>query len=368
MMISKPDKFKSINVMPKITPLDNKKLTEYLEKHVQGFEGPMTLEKFPGGQSNPTFKVTAKSGSYVLRRQPEGKLLKSAHAVDREYKVLSALKDSDVPVAKVFHLCEDAAILGSMFYVMEYCEGQIFWDAELKNVDSNQTRAAMYDAMNKTLVALHSVDIEACGLQDYGPQGDYFQRQVTRWTDQYRKTELQTINAMDELIVWLQENLPEHDGRLSLVHGDYRLDNFMFDSEKPEIIAVLDWELSTLGHPFSDLAYQCMQLRMPQGFGNVDGLKGVDRASIGIPTEEEYVAKYCQRMGIEQVDNWAFYLAFSFFRFAAIVQGVAKRAEQGNASNENAGKVAGFVEPLAQMALEVIAQEQLAQKNNSAVK
>jgi len=354
--------------MPKITSLDNKKLTEYLEKHVQGFEGPMTLEKFPGGQSNPTFKVTAKSGSYVLRRQPEGKLLKSAHAVDREYKVLSALKDSAVPVAKVFHLCEDTSVMGSLFYLMEYCQGQIFWDAELKEIDSNQTRSAMYDAMNKTLVALHSVDIEACGLQDYGPQGDYFQRQVARWTDQYRKTELQTINAMDELIVWLQANLPEHDGRLSLVHGDYRLDNLMFDSEKPEIIAVLDWELSTLGHPFSDLAYQCMQLRMPQGFGNVDGLKGVVRASLGIPTEEEYAAKYCQRMGIEQVDNWAFYLAFSFFRFAAIVQGVAKRAEQGNASNENAGKVAGFVEPLAKMALEVIAQEQQKSTENNAVK
>lgn len=356
-MINKFNEIKRIDVMPQFIPSDIKKLTQYLENHIKNFEGPMTLEKFPGGQSNPTFKVTATSGVYVLRRQPEGKLLKSAHAVDREYKVLSALKNTDVPVAKVYHLCKDTAILGSMFYVMEYCQGQIFWDAELKKIASNQTRTAMYDAMNKTLVALHSVNIEACGLQDYGPQGEYFQRQVIRWTDQYRKTELQTISAMDELIVWLQKNLPENDGRLTLVHGDYRLDNFMFDAHKPEIIAVLDWELSTLGHPFSDLAYQCMQLRMPQGFGSVDGLKGVDRVSLGIPTEEEYVAKYCQRMGIVQIEHWAFYLAFSFFRFAAIVQGVAKRAEQGNASNENAGKVGAFVEPLAKMALEVITQE-----------
>ena len=353
------NQIKRINAMPQFIPSDIKKLTRYLERNVKNFEGPMSLEKFPGGQSNPTFKVSATSGVYVLRRQPEGKLLKSAHAVDREYKVLSALKDTDVPVAKVYHLCEDTSIIGSMFYVMEYCQGQVYWNANLKEIDNNETRAAMYDAMNKTLVALHSVDINDCGLADYGSHGDYFHRQVVRWTDQYRKTELQTINAMDELMVWLQENLPENDGRLSLVHGDYRLDNFMFDSNKPEIIAVLDWELSTLGHPFSDLAYQCMQLRMPQGFGSVDGLKGVDRASLGIPTEKEYVAKYCQRMGIVQIDHWAFYLAFSFFRFAAIVQGVAKRAEQGNASNENAGKVAAFVEPLAKMALEIITHEQL---------
>ena len=345
--------------MSPFTPSEFITLTKYLEQHVQDFEGPMTMDKFPGGQSNPTFKVTAKSGVYVLRRQPVGQLLKSAHAVDREYQVLSALRDSDVPVVKVFHLCQDTSIIGSYFYLMEYCQGRVYWNAKLQEIDSKQTRAAMYDAMNKTLVALHNVNIEACGLAEFGPQGDYFKRQLKRWTAQYRKTQLQTITAMDQLIVWLQDHLPANDGRLSLVHGDYRLDNLVFDLNKPQIISVLDWELSTLGHPFSDLAYQCMQLRIPQDLGSVDGLKGIDRASLGIPTEEEYVATYCQRMGIEKIENWAFYLAFSFFRFAAIVQGIAKRAEQGNASNENANKVGKFVEPLAKMALDIIAQQRL---------
>ena len=212
----------------------------------------------------------------------------------------------------------------------------------------------MYDAMNKTLVALHSLDIKACGLSDYGRTGNYFERQLSRWTAQYRASELQQNIAMDEVSRWLEENQPEDDGRVSLVHGDFRLDNMMFHSQKPEIIAVLDWELSTLGHPFAALAYQCMQLRLPQGMGSIDGLQGIDRANLGIPTEEEYVAKNCQRMGLDKIDNWTFCLAFSFFRLAAIVQGVAKRAVQGNASNKEAGKVGAFVEPLAQMALDII--------------
>ncbi len=340
--------------MSQANALDIEKLTVYLEANVAGFKGPMKVHKFTGGQSNPTFKVNAESGVYVLRRQPPGKLLKSAHAVDREYRVIDALKDSCVPVAKVFHFCENLDIIGSMFYVMEFCDGQVYWDASLKKIDSNERRAAMYDAMNKTLVALHSLDIKACGLSDYGRTGNYFERQLSRWTAQYRASELQQNIAMDELSRWLEENQPEDDGRVSLVHGDFRLDNMMFHSQKPEIIAVLDWELSTLGHPFADLAYQCMQLRLPQGMGSIDGLQGIDRANLGVPTEEEYVAKYCQRMGLDKIDNWTFCLAFSFFRLAAIVQGVAKRAVQGNASNKEAGKVGAFVEPLAQMALDII--------------
>jgi aminoglycoside phosphotransferase (APT) family kinase protein len=345
--------------MSQVLPIDLDKLTTYFEAHIEGFQGPMTLDKFPGGQSNPTFKVTAKSGVYVLRRQPPGKLLKSAHAVDREYEVLSALKDSDVPVAKVFHFCEDINIIGSMFYVMEYCDGTVYWSASLAEIDSNERRTQMYDAMNQSLVALHSVDVDAVGLSDYGKAGNYFERQLGRWTSQYRLTELQKIDAMDELSQWLEDNLPNDDGRVCLVHGDFRLDNMMFNSDKAEVIAILDWELSTLGHPYSDLAYQCMQLRMPSGMGSIDGLKDVDRASLGIPSEEEYVALYCQRMGIEKIEHWTFYLAFSFFRLAAIVQGVAKRATQGNASNANANKVGAFVEPLAQMALQVIAEDQV---------
>lgn len=343
--------------MSNASSIDINALTIYLEQHLDGFQGPMSLEKFSGGQSNPTYKVSAQSGTYVLRRQPPGKLLKSAHAVDREYRVLNALKDTDVPVAQVYHLCEDVTVIGSMFYVMEFCDGSIYWHAALSEIDNNTRRSDMYDAMNKALVALHSVDIEAVGLSNYGKMGNYFARQLERWLAQYKASELHVIPAMDKLGQWLEANLPEDDGRVCLVHGDYRLDNIMFAKDKAEIIAILDWELSTLGHPFADLAYQCMGLRMPQGLGSIDGLKGIDRNSLGIPSEAEYVAQYCQRMNIERIDNWSFYLSFSFFRLAAIVQGVAKRASQGNASNANADKVGAFVEPLALMALEIIAQE-----------
>jgi len=348
--------------MTKDLSIDVDKLTIYLEAKVVGFQGPITLEKFAGGQSNPTYKVAAQSGNYVLRRQPAGKLLKSAHAVDREYRVLAALKNSAVPVAKVYHLCEDISIIGSLFYLMEFCDGTIYWRASLPELDStrdsNTTRSAIYDAMNKTLAALHSVNIDSVGLADYGKAGNYFERQLARWSMQYKASELQKIAAMEQLGTWLIQHQPVDDGRVCLVHGDFRLDNMMFAKHKPEVIAVLDWELSTLGHPFSDLAYQCMGFRMPQGMGTIDGLKGLDRVSLGIPSEAEYVAQYCKRMNIDGIANWSFYLAFSFFRLAAIVQGVAKRATQGNASNSNAKKLGAFVEPLAQMALEIIAEEQ----------
>jgi len=343
--------------MSQVSMIDTDTLSDYLTRHVDGFCGPISLEKFAGGQSNPTFKVIAGSGTYVLRRQPPGKLLKSAHAVDREYRVLKALAHSDVPVAKVYHLCEDTSVLGSMFYLMEYCDGVIYWNAELKEISSNKRRAAIYDEMNKTLVALHSVDIDAVGLGDYGRKEAYYERQLARWTKQYRASEMEQLPPMDALISWLEANMPPDDGRVALVHGDYRLDNMMFTTESDKIIAVLDWELSTLGHPFADLAYQCMQLRMPQGMGSIDGLLGKDRASLGIPSEEEYIAQYCRRMGIEKIDHWTFYLAFSFFRLAAIVQGVAKRAAQGNASNENASEVGTFAGELAKMALAIIEQE-----------
>ncbi len=346
--------------------LNIEKLTTYLAKHLEGVKHISHIEKFAGGQSNPTYKLTTNKGDYVLRKQPDGKLLKSAHAVDREYKVLSALQNTNVPVAKVFHFCADTSIVGTLFYIMEFCEGNIYWNAALSEISSNAIRSAMYDEMNKTLVALHSVDINASGLSDYGKSGHYFQRQLSRWTTQYQASIIQPIPAMDKLSLWLTNHLPDDDGRIALVHGDFRLDNMMFapldecslnNVSNVKIKALLDWELSTLGHPFADLAYQCMQLRMPQGMGTIDGLQGIDRASLGIPTEEEYVAQYCQRMGIAKIDNWCFYLAFSFFRLAAIAQGVAKRASQGNASNKNALKVGAFVEPLANMALQVIADE-----------
>jgi len=343
--------------MPNTHTPDIAKLTAYLSAHVEGFQGPLTLEKFAGGQSNPTYKLTAKSGHYVLRSQPLGKLLKSAHAVDREYNVLAALKNTQVPVPEVFHLCEDKSIIGAMFYLMEFCDGRVYWDAALKQINSNSVRGKMYDAMNRVMVDLHQLDIHACGLTDYAKPGNYFRRQLTRWSEQYRASQLQTNIAMDELNLYLEDNLPNDDGRICLVHGDFRLDNMMFHRDKPQIIAVLDWELSTLGHPFADLAYQCMQLRMPRGMGTIDGLQGINRTSVGIPEEQEYVQRYCQRMGLGKIDNWSFYLAFSFFRLAAIAQGIAKRALQGNASNKDAAKAGAFVQPLALMALDIINRE-----------
>jgi aminoglycoside phosphotransferase (APT) family kinase protein len=333
--------------------LDEAVLGPYLESNVAGFSELEKIEKFADGQSNPTFKVSAASGEYVLRRQPPGELLKSAHAVDREYRVLAALAGSDVPVAEVFHLCEDRDVIGSMFYVMEYCDGRIFWKAPIPEVSKTE-RTAIYDEMNRVLAALHQVDIEKAGLGNFGKPGSYFERQYTRWSSQYRASETRSIEAMETLMPWLGKNLPEDDGRISLVHGDYRLDNMIFDATEPKVIALLDWELSTLGHPFADVGYQCMQLRMPDRDGGISGLRGRDLGELGIPTEEEYVAKYCERTGIDGIDNFGFYVAFSFFRLAAIIQGVAKRAADGNASNKNAAAMGEFVEPMAKLALEAI--------------
>ena len=342
--------------MSQVDTLDEAKLASYLEANVEGFKGPLTASKFAGGQSNPTFKIEAESGTYVLRRQPPGKLLKSAHAVDREYRILAALADTDVPVAKVYHLCEDRDVIGSMFYIMEFCDGNIHWDAALKDADSPEQRAKMYDEMNRVLAAIHSVDLEKANLLDYGKPGNYFQRQFERWSSQYKASELDPIPEMDELITWLGDNLPEDDGKVSIAHGDYRLDKVMFSKDNNEIIAVLDWELSTLGHPYADLAYQCMGLRLPvsETKNTMSGLLGLDAKALGIPSEEEYVAKYCERMGIDKIDNWNFYLGFSFFRLAAIAQGVAKRAADGNASNKSAGSVGAMVQPLAQFALSIV--------------
>lgn len=338
-----------------VRELDGAVLEPYLEAHVDGFEGPVEIEKFAGGQSNPTFRLKTPSDDYVLRRQPPGKLLKSAHAVDREYRVLSALASTNVPVPRVFHLCEDRDVIGSMFYVMEYRDGRIFWDASLPELSPDE-RTAVYREMIRVLAALHQVDIDAIGLADYGKPGNYFERQYERWRGQYRASELGTIGAMEQLIEWLGSSLPDDDGRLALVHGDYRLDNVIFDLSEPRAIAVLDWELSTLGHPFADLGYFLMQLRMPQGVGNMSGLRGKDLAALGIPDDGQMVADYCARLGLDGIDNMPFYIAFSFFRLAAIVQGVAKRAVDGNASSEQAAELGRFVEPLAMLALEAIAE------------
>lgn len=336
-------------------------LLAYLENNVAGFKGPARLQKFADGQSNPTFKLTAASGQYVLRRQPHGKLLKSAHAVDREFRIQQALQDTNVPVARIYNLCEDTGVIGSMFYIMEYCDGRIFWDAALPTLQRKEEREAIYNEMNRVLVELHRVNIESVDLLDYGKPGNYFARQLLRWTAQYRASELQVIPAMEDLMNWLEANQPEDDGKVALVHGDYRLDNLIFHHQRPEIIAVLDWELSTLGHPYADLAYQCMQLRMPYRDKQPSGLEGIDRTALGIPNEADYVASYCRRMNIDGIEHWTFYLAFSFFRLAAIIQGIANRAIQGSASNENAAELALWVGPLAGKALALIKENKTGQ-------
>lgn len=335
--------------------LDEASLADYLTKHVEGFQGPLTAEKFPGGQSNPTFLLTAKSGQYVLRRKPPGTLLKSAHAVDREYKVLTALAGTDVPVAKAYHLCEDDAVIGSMFYVMEYLEGRVLWDPSLPDF-SNQDRGLLYDEEIRVMAALHNVDIDAVGLAEYGRPGNYFERQMSRWSKQYRAAETQTIDDMESLMDWLNANIPDDIDKPSLIHGDYRLDNLMIHAEHNKVIAVLDWELSTLGHPLADLAYFCMGLRLPTT-PLTHGLMGVDRQPLGIPSEEEIVQRYCELRGIDEIEHWSFYLAFSFFRLAAIAQGVYKRALDGNASNENAMKTGDTVVGLAQLAMALVRGE-----------
>jgi aminoglycoside phosphotransferase (APT) family kinase protein len=338
---------------PSVTALDVDALARWMETHAPGFRGPLTAEKFPGGQSNPTFRIASPSGDYVLRRKPPGQLLKSAHAVDREFRVISALSTTDVPVPKALALCVDESVIGTMFYVMEHVQGRVFWDPAMPD-SSPAERKAVYDAMNAALAALHRVDVAAVGLADFGRPGDYFARQVSRWSDQYRASETQPIPAVDRLIAWLDANRPPDDGRVSLVHGDYRIDNMIFAPDSARLLAIIDWELSTLGHPFSDLAYQCMQWRLPHE-GDFRGLAGVERASSGIPTEEAYVEAYCRRMGLTGIPGWTFCLAFSFFRLAAILQGVLKRALDGNASNPERGLKMGKAVPLlARMACDLV--------------
>ncbi|MAZ88394.1 MAG: phosphotransferase family protein [Cellvibrionaceae bacterium] len=331
---------------------DVETLARYLESNVQGFKGPLTAEKFAGGQSNPTFLIKATSGRYVLRRKPPGELLKSAHAVDREFQVMSALRETPVPVAQAFHLCDDDSIIGSMFYLMEYIDGRVLWDPTLPEATQAERRQ-IYNEMNRVLAELHSVDVDAVGLSDYGRPGNYFARQISRWSKQYRATETETLESMERLLQWLPENMPADDGKVALAHGDFRLDNMMFHPTSSKVLALVDWELSTLGHPFADLAYQCMQWRMPHG-GVMSGLGGIDRQSLGIPSEQEYVQEYCQRMGLTEIPSWNFYLVFSFFRLAAILQGVKKRALEGNASSEKAQQMGELVEPLTRMACELI--------------
>ncbi len=333
--------------------LDTDAVATYLSDKIPGFSGPVEATKFEVGQSNPTFLLTTPAHKYVLRRKPPGQLLKSAHAVDREFRVQKALADTAVPVSKMHVLCEDETVIGSMFYVMDYVDGRHFNFPELSDQPKEDRRDILM-AMNKTLADLHNVDINAVGLSDYGPPGNYFERQIQRWSKQYRASETETIAAMDKLMERLVAEVPEDDGQRTLVHGDYRIDNMLFCKGRPEVLAVLDWELSTIGHPFADLAAVIMQWQMPRGsMGR--GLAGVDRAAQGLMTDKEFIAAYCARRGLDGIDHFGFYMAFCFFRMAAIIQGVYNRALDGNASNpERALQSGQFVPAFAENGLRAL--------------
>lgn len=313
--------------------LDEAALSGWMETHVQGFQGPLTIEQFKGGQSNPTYKLITPKRAYVLRRKPPGQLLKGAHAVEREAEVLSKLGAVGFPVAHVYGLCTDDNVIGSWFYVMEMVEGRIFWDCTVPHV-SNAERAALFDAMNATIAQLHGIDYQAAGLQDYGKPGNYFQRQIARWSRQYREdVDAGRDEKMDKMIDWLEANIPPGD-ESSVVHGDFRIDNMIFHPSEPRVIAVLDWELSTLGHPGADFAYHAMMFRMPPDI--VAGLLGADIQALGIPSEEDYLAAYCQRTGRASMPGYDFYIAFNFFRLAAIFHGIKGRVMRGTAASAQA--------------------------------
>jgi aminoglycoside phosphotransferase (APT) family kinase protein len=323
-------------------------LADWMRAHVEGFRGPIDVRQFAGGQSNPTYLVQSADHRYVLRRKPPGKLLPSAHAVDREYRVVVALANTAVPVAKAYALCEDPAVIGTAFYVMDYVEGRLFWDAALPEV-AGPKRRAIYDEMTRVIAALHSVDYTAVGLGEYGKPGRYIERQVARWTQQYRASETETIDAVERLIEWLPKHIPA-DEETAVVHGDFRLDNAIFHPDEPRILAVLDWELSTLGHPLVDLAYLCMRYHLSAV--EFRGLGGLDPAALQIPSEAECVADYCRRRGRAPVapQDWTYYLAFNMFRLAGILQGVLARAIQGNASSATALEAGRRARPLAEQA------------------
>lgn len=321
---------------------DEAALARYLSAHVDGFRGSLTVRQFSGGQSNPTFLLEAGGRRYVMRKKPPGQLLKSAHQVDREFKAMKALSATDVPVPRMHVLCEDESVVGTAFYVMDYLEGRIFRNPQLPECSSSE-RAAIYDAMNEVLARLHKVDYTNVGLGDFGRPGNYFDRQIARWITQYQAAQTDSIADMDWLIAWMPKNIPAEDS-VCIAHGDYRLENMIVHPTEPRVIAVLDWELATIGHPLADLAYNCMGYHVMNP--SQGGLTDVDFTGSGIPRESDYVAAYCRRTGRTRIDHWNFYLSFSIFRLASIAQGVYKRGLDGNSSSPDAakrGNLCGFL-------------------------
>lgn len=334
-------------------------LQAWLRENLNGFAGPLAVEQFKGGQSNPTFKLTTPAATYVMRSKPGpvAHLLPSAHAIEREYRVMAALAGRGVPVPVMLALCEDESVIGRAFYVMSFVDGRVLWDQSLPGMD-RATRGAVYDEMNRVIAALHCVDVDAAGLADYGRAGNYFERQLGRWGKQYRASigspGLPPIDAMERLMAWLPAHMPSSardESKVAVVHGDFRLDNLVFHAYEPRVLAVLDWELSTLGHPLADFSYHCMAWHIPPG--TFRGISGLDHAALGIPAEADYVRRYCERTGLATPEalaaDWNFYLAYNLFRLAAILQGIAKRAEDGTAASAQAREAGARARPLAEL-------------------
>jgi aminoglycoside phosphotransferase (APT) family kinase protein len=324
-------------------------LQKYMHQHVDGFSGHLSAEQFNGGQSNPTFKLSTSTGQrYVLRTKPgpSAKLLASAHAIDREFRVMEALNKAAFSVARQYVLCNDESVIGRAFYVMDFVDGRVMWDQAMPGMSKVQ-RAAHYDEMNRVIAQLHTIDYAAIGLTDYGKPGNYFTRQIDRWTKQYKASETEKIGAMDALIEWLPKNIPAGD-ETSIVHGDYRVDNMIFHPTEPRVLAVLDWELSTLGHPLADFSYHCLSWHISPG--QFRGIRGLDHKALGIPSEQEYIAKYSERTGKTiRMEDFRYYLAYNLFRMAAIAQGIMKRYMDGTASSEQALKTGKIAVPMAEL-------------------
>lgn len=328
---------------------DEARLAAYLAGAIPEFAGPMRVSKFEGGQSNPTFLIATPGRSYVLRRKPAGVLLKSAHAVDREYRVTRALFEAGLPVPEPLLLCEDEDVIGTMFYVMRHVPGRGFWDPRMPQLDPSE-RAAIYDSANETLARLHTVDYAAIGLGDYGKPGNYFARQISRWSRQYEASRTRDIPEMDRLIAWLPDAIPSTEERTTIIHGDYSFHNLLVHPTEPRVAAVIDWELSTLGDPLGDLTYHMMEWFRPEGVDVRGTLKGADLTALGIPSAEDYARRYCERTGLRCDPTHPFYRAFNLFRVAAILQGIAGRARDGVQTAANAGDIVTRIEPLAKAA------------------
>jgi aminoglycoside phosphotransferase (APT) family kinase protein len=353
--MSQNDTFSGTRAVSAKHRIDEAALSHWLRQNMPGFAGPLQVEMFKGGQSNPTYKLITPSAQYVMRAKPGpvAKLLPSAHAIEREFRVMQALHGTEVPVARMHVLCEDESVIGRAFYVMEFVQGRVLWDQELPGM-SPADRRALYLELNRVLAALHSVHYLERGLETYGKPGNYFERQIGRWSKQYQASITQSIPEMDKLIDWLPTHMPDSARAplTSIVHGDYRLDNVIFHPTEPRILAVLDWELSTLGHPLADFSYNCMAWHIPPG--TFRGIGGLDLQALGIPSEDEYIRLYCERTGLATPDalaqDWNFYLAYNMFRIAAILQGIAKRVESGTASSDEAVAAGARARPMAEIA------------------